>query len=270
MNSSRKIAELLLTLTCLVCLGTCAAGAVWMEAVGHWAAPEAGAGGLSCTALQRPAAEGGRHVHPHICCSHERSHNEPHAAQPGTSGYPSGHISYHFTMRAVSSSLSCVLQRSRHLQRVVRRCALRWKQRALCKPQREKAAIEQPRKKSVTFCLSTRGPERVSTSESVEQEAEDVELSKLWVWVSDTENLGSTHEHVSQFLFLNRLPTNVTRRLESNALVSSTQPSPKTEGSEDLLLPPSAFMNTGSQTMVMITGWFGQISIQIHCLIEKR
>lgn len=58
------------------------AGVVWMEAVGHRATQEAGAGSQSCTGLQRPAAKGGCDMHPHICCSHEQSHNKPHTAQP--------------------------------------------------------------------------------------------------------------------------------------------------------------------------------------------
>ncbi|XP_040015533.1 protein SFI1 homolog [Xiphias gladius] len=70
-------------------------------------------------------------------------------------------------------------QRSRHLQRVVKRCALRWRQRALCKPRREQAVKGQPPKKSVTFCLTTLGLKSDSSSDSVEQEAEDGTLSKL-------------------------------------------------------------------------------------------
>lgn len=63
-----------------------AAGVAWMEAVCHRAAQEARAGGQSGTGLQRPAAEGGRVVHPHICHSHERSHNKANATQPRASG----------------------------------------------------------------------------------------------------------------------------------------------------------------------------------------
>ncbi|KAM9361287.1 protein SFI1 homolog [Symphorus nematophorus] len=70
-------------------------------------------------------------------------------------------------------------QRSRHLQRVVKRCAMRWKQRALCKPRREQEVKVQPQKKSVTFCLPPPGLKSVSLSDSVEQEAENEELTKL-------------------------------------------------------------------------------------------
>lgn len=62
------------------------AGVVRMEALGHRAAQETGAGGQSCTGLQRPAAEGGRDVHSHVRRSHERSHNKPNAAQPRAGG----------------------------------------------------------------------------------------------------------------------------------------------------------------------------------------
>ncbi|XP_068568237.1 protein SFI1 homolog isoform X2 [Cebidichthys violaceus] len=65
-------------------------------------------------------------------------------------------------------------QRSRHLRTVVKRCAMRWKQRALCKPRREQEVKGQSSKKSVTFCLKG-----VSPSDSEEQEAEDGVLSKL-------------------------------------------------------------------------------------------
>lgn len=57
-----------------------------MEAAGHRAAQETRADGPSCTGLQGPAAEGGRDVHPHLRCSHERPHNEPNTTQPGAGG----------------------------------------------------------------------------------------------------------------------------------------------------------------------------------------
>ncbi|XP_078104755.1 protein SFI1 homolog isoform X1 [Sander vitreus] len=69
-------------------------------------------------------------------------------------------------------------QRSRHLQRVVKRCAMRWMQRALCKPRREQE-VKGQLKKSVTFCLTTPGLKSVSPFDSEEQEAEDGVLSKL-------------------------------------------------------------------------------------------
>nr|XP_019957143.1 PREDICTED: protein SFI1 homolog [Paralichthys olivaceus]XP_019957144.1 PREDICTED: protein SFI1 homolog [Paralichthys olivaceus] len=178
-------------------------------------------------------------------------------------------------------------QTSRHLQRVVKRCAMRWKQRALCKPQREKTVKEQPRKKSVTFCLTTRGPEKVSSSDSVEQETEDVGLSKLLPTKitrrqprhcrEQFESPGSVLLHTGTqnqpgitdpesaaelFSWQNNQTTLLTDLHSANILVSSTHQSTITstethasvvdssQGSKDLLLPPSAFMNTGSQTML--------------------
>ncbi len=74
---------------------------------------------------------------------------------------------------------ACDPQRSRHLQRVVKRCAMRWKQRALCKPGRKQEVKGQVPKKSVTFCLTTPGLKSVSPPDSAEQEAEEGVLSKL-------------------------------------------------------------------------------------------
>ena len=56
---------------------------------------------------------------------------------------------------------------------------MRWKQRVLCKPQREQAVKVQHPKKSVTFCLTTPGSKAVPLSESVEWEDEDEVLTKL-------------------------------------------------------------------------------------------
>ncbi|KAM9410683.1 protein SFI1 homolog isoform 2-T2 [Pholidichthys leucotaenia] len=60
-------------------------------------------------------------------------------------------------------------QRSKHIQRVVKRCAMQWKQRVLGKPPREQQVRAQAPKKSVTFCSTV----PVSLSDSVEQEADD-------------------------------------------------------------------------------------------------
>lgn len=158
-----------------------AAGVVWMEAVGNRAAQEARAGSQSCTGLQRPAAEGRRDVHPHICRSHERSHNEPNATQPRASGFVcvfnKCHVISDIKFECNLFNTACGLQRSRHIQRVVKRCAMRWKRRALCKPGRGQEVRGQPQKKSVTFCLP--GLNRVSPFDSVAQEAGDGALSKL-------------------------------------------------------------------------------------------
>lgn len=74
---------------CWSCLDSAlnSAGVVWVEAMGCRATQQARAGIQSGSGLQRPAAEGGRVVHPHICSAHEWAHNEPNAVQPGTSGW---------------------------------------------------------------------------------------------------------------------------------------------------------------------------------------
>lgn len=73
-----------------------------------------------------------------------------------------------------SAVWSCVPQRSRHLHRVVRRCALRWKQRALSKPRGEMVQ-EQLMKKNVTLSLTPGG---ISLSNTVGQEDEYVNMLK--------------------------------------------------------------------------------------------
>lgn len=80
------------------------------------------------------------------------------------------------------SHQACVLQRWSHVQRVVRRCAMRWKEQTFSKPRPDRAVKGKPPKRSVTFSLSSPGPDNVSSSDSVEQDAEDGALSKLWVW----------------------------------------------------------------------------------------
>ncbi|XP_056885932.1 protein SFI1 homolog isoform X2 [Takifugu flavidus] len=76
----------------------------------------------------------------------------------------------------------CLQKRShRRLHRVVRSCVLRWKQRALCKPNTVQELKEDPqkKKKSVTFGCMT--PERtiIPPTDSLEQEDEFKELRNL-------------------------------------------------------------------------------------------
>lgn len=82
--------------------------------------------------------------------------------------------------------LVCDLQSLRRLQRVVLRCAMQWKQRALSGPHRARPprAIAVP-PKSVTFCLPSPDPEcrthsRTQTQSGiVEQRAGDGILNHL-------------------------------------------------------------------------------------------
>uniref|UniRef100_UPI0037E92037 protein SFI1 homolog n=1 Tax=Semicossyphus pulcher TaxID=241346 RepID=UPI0037E92037 len=175
-------------------------------------------------------------------------------------------------------------QRSRHLQRVVKRCALRWKQRALCKPKREQEVRGQPLKKSVTFCLT--GLKSVSSSDSEEREAEDGVLSKLLLgrmprrqprrceelfesplkintlrppaatsaaagpkpWQLGSREGGRT---VSSCLHPAKAPVTSTHQSIVISNVSPSEPHMSTpdrsQENQDVLLPPSAFMTTGAE-----------------------
>ncbi|KAM4588370.1 uncharacterized protein sfi1 [Odontesthes bonariensis] len=89
-------------------------------------------------------------------------------------------LTYAARMNDLTTSLTQLGQgqRSQPLQRAVRRCAMRWKQRALCKPRKEQEGQAQPPKKSVTFCFTEPGLNSVSSSDSVQQAAEGGALSK--------------------------------------------------------------------------------------------
>ncbi|XP_031709155.1 protein SFI1 homolog [Anarrhichthys ocellatus] len=178
-------------------------------------------------------------------------------------------------------------QRSRHLHRVVKRCAMRWKQRALCKPRREQEVKGQSPKKSVTFCLTTCGLKSVSPSDSEEQEAEDGVLSKrqlsraprrqprrceelfespLKIYTQNQAAITKA-EAAPKPSQLSR-PSQEGRRTASSCLhppstrqsiivsnVSPSEPNMSTVDStqetqnQDVLLPPSAFMTTVTKDM---------------------
>ncbi|XP_044028465.1 protein SFI1 homolog isoform X3 [Siniperca chuatsi] len=167
-------------------------------------------------------------------------------------------------------------QRSRHLQRVVKRCAMRWKQRVLCKPQREQEVKRQPLKKSVTFCLTTPGLKSVSPSDSVEQEAEDGVLSELLLSRTSRRQPRRCEELLESPLKINTpkqsavtstsclsqegRPTVLSCRHPAKVPVTSTHQSiiipnvspsdphmstmDSPQENQDVLLPPSAFMTT--------------------------
>ncbi|XP_035488730.1 protein SFI1 homolog isoform X2 [Scophthalmus maximus] len=179
-------------------------------------------------------------------------------------------------------------QRSHHLQRVVKRCAVRWRQRALGKPRKEQAVKEQPQKKSVTFCLTTHGQKNVSSFDSVEQEAE--ELSALLpihtlrrpprrceqqfqspVTVlphkgtqnqsgnTDTEVAPRPFSCTSQVsprlllagvLVTSTHPSTITSTVSPSELRASVVDSSQEIQNQDVLLPPSAFMHIGSHNML--------------------
>ncbi|XP_017574687.1 protein SFI1 homolog isoform X1 [Pygocentrus nattereri] len=99
-------------------------------------------------------------------------------------------LRYTTHMNAFSSNMALHSheQSSRRLQTVVRRCALRWKQRALCQPSRSTEMAnkeDKPSKKSVSFCLpEDHGHKHEHAhhpvhSQTVEQRAEESIVNKL-------------------------------------------------------------------------------------------
>ncbi|XP_056293562.1 protein SFI1 homolog isoform X2 [Pseudoliparis swirei] len=182
-------------------------------------------------------------------------------------------------------------QRSRHLQRAVKRCAMRWKQRALCERQREQEVKGPSPKKSVTFGLATCGLESVSLSDSEEQEAEYGILSKLLLSRAPRRQ---PRRCVSPLKINTQNPTAVTSaetapkpsqlsrpsqqdlRTASPCLhppstrqsiiisnMSSSEPSistvdsPQETPGQGVLLPPSAFMTTVTEVLLGTTNWSG-------------
>ncbi|XP_030277348.1 protein SFI1 homolog isoform X2 [Sparus aurata] len=143
-------------------------------------------------------------------------------------------LTYAAHMNDITTSLTqhSQEQRSRHLQRVVRRCAMRWKQRVLCKPQREHP------KKSVTFFLTTPGSKAVPPSESVEREDEDEVLTKLTKNQSAITGAEAAPKHL---------------QLSHHAVSTGGSPQEK----QDVLLPPSAFMTTAHEDTLWNSGSSG-------------
>ncbi|XP_043977148.1 protein SFI1 homolog isoform X7 [Gambusia affinis] len=133
-------------------------------------------------------------------------------------------LTYAAHMNDLTASLTQLSQeqRSQRLQRVVRRCAMQWKRRALGKSQKEQDVREQPQKKSVTFCLP--GPGNISTPHSEEQETEALS--------SHTEGALKPSQRGSM----------------------SGAESPLESRTQDLLLPPSAFMTSKTQKSLDSSG----------------
>ncbi|XP_070758707.1 protein SFI1 homolog [Enoplosus armatus] len=167
-------------------------------------------------------------------------------------------------------------QRSRHLQRVVKRCAMRWKQRALSKPRREQEVKGQPPKKSVTFCLTVPGLKSVSPSDSEKQEAEDGGLGELLLSRTPRRQPRRCEELFESPLKINPIkqsavtstscPSQEGRHAvlsclhpakvstHQSIIISHVSPSDRhistmdpPQENQDVLLPPSAFMTTGTE-----------------------
>ncbi|XP_029286956.1 LOW QUALITY PROTEIN: protein SFI1 homolog [Cottoperca gobio] len=188
-------------------------------------------------------------------------------------------------------------QRSRRLKTVVKRCAMRWKQRALCKPQREQEVKGQPSKKSVTFCLTTPGSKSVASSDSEEQEAEDGVLSKLRPLSRAPRRQPRRCEELFEF------PMKINTRKQTAVTGAESAPKPSEEGhhtassclhpvpvastcqsiiisnvstwepqetqNQDVLLPPSAFMTTGAEDTLVETISSGFGDAPLHQFVFK-
>ncbi|KAM4582579.1 protein SFI1 homolog [Fundulus diaphanus] len=140
-------------------------------------------------------------------------------------------LAYAVHMSDLTASLTQLSQeqRSQRLWRVVRRCAARWKRRALGKLPTEQEVRAPPKKKSVTFCLPGLG----SVSTPAAQELDDEALVRQKC--STDAALEPPHPpYQKSFISAAEL-----------ALESRTQ---------DLLLPPSAFMTTKTQKSMDSSG----------------
>lgn len=163
-------------------------------------------------------------------------------------------------MTNLTTSLTLYRQehRSRHLQRVVRRCAMRWKQQVLCRPGRKPKVGGEPSKKSVTFCLDETQRDSVTTSE----EAGDGPFGKIHKsrtpprrrvepikFPPTLEPLEDVQKHSSptSTAAAPKPPDCVTHVSHSEPLMSTVD-SPQGTQNQDLLLPPSAFMTTSWST----------------------
>nr|XP_046239547.1 protein SFI1 homolog isoform X2 [Scatophagus argus] len=190
-------------------------------------------------------------------------------------------------------------QRSRHLQRVVKRCAMRWKQRALCKPRKEQEVKGQLPKKTVTFCLTTPGLKSVSVSDSVEQNDEVEELAKLLLnrkhrhqprrhgelldspLKPDTEKQPSvtgteaapkpsqlSHHTSLSCLHPAKVPVVSTHQSNIISNMSTSEPHMSTmdpvQETQDVLLPPSAFMTTATPDTTSSSGFGDDPHLKQH------
>ncbi|KAL6112063.1 sfi1 [Pungitius sinensis] len=201
-------------------------------------------------------------------------------------------------------------QRSRRLHSVVKRCAMRWKKRALCKPKREQEVKGQAPKKSVSFCLASRGSKSVPPSDPEEQEAEDGVQSELLLSRAPRRQPRRCEELFESRVKINtqsqttrcgaeaapkaslvRCPSQGDRRTATSGLrppstrhsvfapnPSPSEPnmsavgSPRESPSQDALLPPSAFMTSVTDDLMGKThsSYFGEAPHQFVPPFELR
>lgn len=129
-------------------------------------------------------------------------------------------------------------QQSRRLQRVVRRCALKWKHRALCKKDVNPEVKNQQSRKSVSFFL----PEIKCDS----SEAEDRELMRMLLNRMPRRQPRFSEELLKSPPSLVLMESSDTNTLITSDAIASQPLDPKPN--QELLLPPSAFMVKLSQS----------------------
>lgn len=141
-------------------------------------------------------------------------------------------LTYAAHMNDLTASLTHLSpeKRAGRLQRVVRRCALRWKRRALCKSQREQEVKAQPLKKTVTFCLQENEAlsSQKSSVSSTEAALKPPHLPAVSRLQHDQDSFASSYQR---------------------GFISAAE-SPLETRTQDLLLPPSAFMTSKTQKSV--------------------
>ncbi|XP_046880848.1 protein SFI1 homolog isoform X2 [Hypomesus transpacificus] len=148
-----------------------------------------------------------------------------------------------------SMALHSQEQNSRRLQGLVLRCALKWKHRALCSPNRVRQVRAVTPKKSVTFCLPASGTE--GPSQRAEQEAGL--LNQLVV--ARASRLQPRRPRDLLDSPIKELLHKSTQGLLTDTNAASNQELPEYfhgTAHQDVLLPPSSFMtnhhSTTSQT----------------------
>ncbi|XP_068171614.1 protein SFI1 homolog isoform X2 [Antennarius striatus] len=139
-------------------------------------------------------------------------------------------------------------QRSQHLQRVVKRCAMHWKHRALCKPQREQKVKGQQLKKNVTFCLKTPALRGTTQPDSAEQKDENEEQGKL---PEKSSAVTSTQQNPKPSQ-LGHPEVSFTSTYHNSVISTKSSSKPHMPAMDctldtHVLLPSSAFMTTGTK-----------------------
>ncbi|XP_038142343.1 protein SFI1 homolog isoform X2 [Cyprinodon tularosa] len=158
-------------------------------------------------------------------------------------------LTYAAHMNDLTASLTELSQeqRSQRLQRIVKRCAVRWKEQALRKPPKEQEVRAQPIKKSVTFCLPGLGS--ISTSDSPKQEEEAFSCREVSLSSTEAAYKAPNPPAVS-CLHHDKDPADSSCQ---KSFMFAAEPLLETT-SQDQLLPPSAFMTSSTQKSLTGSG----------------